>query len=210
MPDISKLLSGYRVFKNTTFTEVKEVMNHGIKEGIIKPSTLIVTSSGLQISPDKILGCNPGDLFVVRNLGGLIPAHDAKDSTNAVIEYALYYLNIENIIVLGHSYCDSVTKMLKENYNEILENENISYWLNMTKSSRDLVINELSDLEENKKERIYEQEIISKSVKNLIEYPEVKKMMKKNKLLVFGWYFDILSGDLMALDPETGYFEPLV
>lgn len=210
MPNIGKLLSGYRVFKATTFLESKDIMNHGIKQGIIKPSTLIITTSGLQISPDKLLGCNAGDLFVIRNLGGLVPKYENKDSTIAAIEYAISNMDIENIIVLGHNYCHSVEEMMKDSpSNNVTDNENISSWLGMTKDARDLVVNELHDKETSEQEKIYEQEIIINCIKNLIEYPKVTEKMKKNNLKVFGWYLNILSGDLMILDPDTGYFEPV-
>lgn len=221
MPSISKMIDGYRVFKSTTYPQHKDLIEHIIRLRE-KPKTLVITSCSLRIAPDTIFGCNPGDLYVIRNVAGLVPSYDSGvvDGTIAAIEYAIQSLQVENIFILGHAHCDGIELLMNEDDNakrqrqkeleeqgKSKEDDPMRCWLNIAKEARDAVKRELPNATEEEQERSCEQESILVSMKNLIGYPWVDELLNEGKLMLYGCHFNIESGQLNVFNPDTRFFE---
>ncbi len=212
MSDISKLMSGFRIFKATTFQQKKDVIEHLLMQGQ-KPSTMVISCSDLRISPSELFAANPGELFVLTNIGGIVPRYETTGIHGilAAIEYAVTVIEVENIIVLGHAQCDSVKLMMSEqfssNNNEI--SDSMKNWLSVAGEAREAVKKQMADKTAIEQQAACERESIIVSLRNLISYPYIKKRMAENKLNIFGWHFNVESGEIMAFDPDTKFFEPI-
>lgn len=212
MSSFEKLVSGYRSFKATEFEQIGNVLRHHIALNH-KPSTLFVTSCSLQIAPDTLTASNPGDLYVVRNLGGFVPPYDGgvAHAGVAAIKYAVVELEVENIIVLGHTHCDGVHMLMDPNQEKKLADTNdpIAQWLHTIDEAKDAVCKQLKKKDFDFQEHACEQEAVLVSLKNLIDFPFVKERIEHNNLGIFGWHLDIETGLLSSFNPETRLFESL-
>ena len=212
MSNVGKLVSGFRVFKATTFQQKRDVIHHLVEQGQ-KPTTMVISCVDLRLAPAEIFAANPGDLYILSNVGGLVPKHDTAGIHGilAAIEYAVTTLEVENIIVLGHAKCNSIKMVMSDQLTENKRalSESMKTWLSVASAARDAVKKEMSDKSEEEQQAACEQESLIISLRNLAEYPYVAKRMKENKLNIFGWHFNIETGDIMAFDPDTKFFEPI-
>lgn len=211
MADISQLISGFRVFKSTTFERQKDIIKHLIEQGH-KPSTMVISCAEIRMAPAEIFATNPGELYVINNIGGLVPKYD-KEGIHGIlsaIEYAVNILEVKNIIVLGHAKCDGIKMMMSDDFITKKElSDSMKTWLSVAQEARDSVKKELADKSEEEQIKACEQESIVVSLRNLIEYPYVAKRLEENKLNVFGWHFNAEQGMLLGFNVETGFFEAI-
>lgn len=207
MPEVGKLIGGFRVFKATTYQRQKDTIHHLLEQGQ-KPSTMVISCVDLKLSPTEIFASNPGDLYILNNVGGLVPKYGSGGihGIMAAIEYAVTSLEVENIVVLGHSKCDSIKMMMSET-KEL--SESMKTWLSAAGEARDAVKREMSDRTAEEQQESCEHESIIISLRNLLTYPYIAKRMGQNKLNIFGWHFDIETGDIRAFNPATTFFDPI-
>jgi carbonic anhydrase len=211
MPNAGKLVSGFRVFKSTTFSQKKDIIHHLVEQGQ-KPTTLVISCADLRLAPAEIFATNPGELYLINNIGGIVPKHDSSGIHGilSAIEYAVTILEVENIIVLGHARCDSVKMIMSEKYASGKGlSESMKSWLSVASEARDAVKKEMSDKSEEEQCASCETESLIISLRNLIKYPYVEKRLKENKISVHAWHFNIETGEIMAFDPNTKFFEPI-
>lgn len=218
MADFGKLISGFRVFKATVYPEKKEILTHMIRQGI-KSKTLFISCSDLRLSPDVIFSCNPGELYVCRNVGALIPEYTKKTASGiiATIEYGVNILEVENIVVMGHTNCDGIKLLMSEDFSENSENEESNSrkthamrdWLSIAAEAKAAVKKELKGKSEEEQEVACQHESILVSLKHLLTYPFVEDRIQAGKLNIYGWHLDMESGVLLGFDPETKFFDPI-
>lgn len=211
MSDISKLISGFIVFKSTTFERQKDIIKHLIEQGH-KPTTMVISCAEIRMAPAEIFATNPGELYVINNIGGLVPKYD-KHGTNgilAAIEYAVNNLEVQNIIILGHAKCEGIKTMMSDKFSsEKGLSESMRTWLSVAQEAREAVKSQMADKSEEEQQKACEHESIVISLRNLIEYPYVAKKLKENKLNIFGWHFNAEHGSLAGFNVDSGFFEPL-
>jgi carbonic anhydrase len=212
MPNVGKLISGFRLFKSTSFPKQKDVINHLLEQGQ-KPSTLVISCSDIRLPPAEIFETNPGELYIISNIGGLVPKHGTSGihGIMSAIEYAVNELQVENIVVLGHAKCDGIKMMMSDKFlsaNNGLS-ESMTTWLSVASEARDAVKKQLADKSAEEQQASCERESIIISMRNLATYPYIKKRMEENKLQIFGWQFDIENGEIMSFNTETNFFEPI-
>ncbi|MDB2414241.1 hypothetical protein N9W34_00540 [Rickettsiales bacterium] len=212
MSEINKLISGFRVFKATQYQEQREMVGHILRQGI-QPKTMIICCSDMRIAPGKIFSSNPGEIYVVRNIAGLVPTYTETGAHGvlAAIEYAVRVLNVENIVVMGHSKCDGIKALMSDAHDASHKGSNsIQNWLSIANEARDAVKAALKDKSQEEQEESCAQESIILSLKNLLGYPWIMKRIEENKISVFGWYFDIEEGNLRCFNPDTQQFETVM
>jgi carbonic anhydrase len=212
MSNIGKLISGFRVFKSTTFHQKQDMIQHLIEQDQ-KPTTMVISCADIRLAPAEMFAANPGELYIINNIGGLVPKYDTQGIHGilAAIEYAVTILEVENIIVLGHAKCSGIKMMMSEEFtakNSKLS-ESMRTWLSVASEARDIVKKQMSDKSAEEQQASCEQESLVISLRNLMTYPYIAKRMRENKLNIFGWHFNIESGEIMAFDPDTKFFEPI-
>lgn len=209
--EIDKIVHGYGEFKNTTFKKYKKRFSDLIKEGQ-KPKVLFISCSDSRIVPNLITNTDPGDMFILRNVGNMVPPFSPSNhyhATAAGIEYAVSFLNISDIIVCGHSHCGAIKGLYEDMDTEDKSTVHVRKWLELGVRAKDYVsmINPNASME-TKLEQTEKISIVFQLL-NLLTYPDVERRVNEGVLSLRGWYYKIQSGELEYYDDDTYRFEKL-
>lgn len=175
------------------------------------PDTLFITCSDSRVVPDLLMSTDPGELFVMRNVGNMVPAATVEGSSTgdlseaSAIEYAVLVLQVQDVVVCGHSECGAMKAALSRT--PLSETPNLTKWLhhctsavfrldqegplNRTLSAHD----QLSQLN------------VLVQLEHLMSYPMVQQRVRAGELRLSGWWFDIARGEMLAYERETRAFE---
>lgn len=194
MAKIATLLEGYQNFYQKYFVDSPEIYEHLVNEGQ-SPRTLVIACSDSRVDPSILLGTKPGDIFVIRNVANLVPPYEDDKSlchgTSAAIEYAVNHLNVENIIVLGHSDCGGIKALVEGSENS---HTFLNTWLDIARCNE---MDNIKNAHDHKKTcELCEKESIRISVNNLMTFPFINEKVSARVLDIHGWYFNLKSGSL--------------
>lgn len=173
------------------------------------PEWLFITCSDSRIVPDLILGTGPGDLFISRSIGNVVPvAMNDVDGVTATIEYAVDVLKVPYIILCGHSDCGAIKAAINRQGLDKLPKAN--RWLQHVEAafSHRQPLNE-ADGPHAEISSVIRGNVVAQ-LQNLKAQPSVARAMQEKRLQVFGWYYDILSGRIEQFDEEARKFISLV
>jgi len=207
--DIARFLFGFRNFQRTYFCADNDFFE-SLKEAQ-SPKSLVIACSDSRVDPAILTGCEPGDMFVVRNVANLVPPYESANGhhgVSAALEYSIKVLQVEHVIVLGHSCCGGIQALMDPNREGL--GEFIAPWVSIAEGARQEVNRNLSGKTEELRRRACEQASILVSLENLLSFPWLKERVLEGKIYLHGWYFDLLKGELLGYLPETGSFETLV
>jgi len=204
---MEKLVRGIHHFQTTHFNDHRELFKH-LSEGQ-QPDTLMITCSDSRIAPNLLLQTKPGDIFMLRNAGNIIPAHGAvRDGGEAAtIEYAIKGLNISHIIVMGHAHCGAMKGLL---HPEQLEGmPSVVNWLEHASATRQVIRECYPDLDGQDLLNAAIKENVLVQLDNLRTYPAVAARLAKGEVTLHGWVYEIESGKILAFDPISSHFIPI-
>jgi carbonic anhydrase len=191
-----RILEGVLEFQRADFPQEREYFEQ-LASGQ-RPEALLITCADSRIEPAKITKTRPGDLFIVRNIGNLVPIYgDSEPSVSAAVEYALEVLHVQHVIVCGHSHCGAMDALLRP---QILRDlPAVAEWLSKAGDLRrqDVTL-----------EHLTEQNVLTQ-IGHLRTYPAVSRMARRGELVLHGWVYDIPTGGVRAWDAEAGKFMPL-
>ena len=200
-----RLFKGFLNFKNEDFEAHKDLFEE-LKKGQ-KPHTFYIGCSDSRIVPNLITKTMPGEIFVLRNIANIIPPYDMNDGTYkcsaSILEYAVNYLEVENILVCGHSNCGGLKALFypEEKLNKL---PFVKKWLEIIKDVKEAVI-DIKDLK--LREWEVEQLNVIKQIDNLMTYPFVEEKVEKGELNIIGWYYIIETGEVYNYNKEKNEFE---
>ena len=205
---MEKLFLNLKRFKEEDFLKYTEMFNN-ISDSQ-SPHTLFVGCSDSRVVPNLITKTFPGELFVLRNIANMVPPYRVTNEylgAQSVVEYAVNVLNVENIVVCGHSNCGGCDAIL--NYDNLNSDNlmSVKNWLKMDLPLLDKVQEILRDSNVHLKNVLVEQLNVVRQMENLMTYPYVKDLVNKGKLEIFGWYYVIKTGDVFNYNTVTGFFE---
>ncbi len=203
-------LKGVKEFKKIKFKEYEEIYKSLIEKGQ-HPKALFITCSDSRINPDKITGSDIGDLFIVRNIGNMIPPFKPDNDFHGVaaaIEYAVSVLNVPDIIVCGHSHCGACESLYKDIPDDV-EIIHVKKWLTLGEDVKKEALKQVPE-KGRKLFEITEKLNIVKQLENLLTYPGVKKRVENGSLRIHGWYYVIEQGEIYYYESEKEDFIPLV
>jgi len=199
------IIEGVVNFRKEDFERDKEFFQ-GLKEGQ-KPHTFYVGCSDSRVVPNLITKTLPGELFVVRNIANVIPPANNNEGTlkctASILEYAVKYLEVKNIVVCGHSNCGGLKALFypKEKLEKL---PFVNNWLKLIEDLKEKV----KDIEDVRlREWEIEQLNVVKQLQNLLTYDFVKEKVEEGKLNIYGWYYIIESGEVYNYNFETKEFE---
>ncbi len=210
MEEIQRFIHGFRNFQEAYFTEDHELYK-SLKDGQ-RPKVLLIGCSDSRVDPSMMVRSEPGDLFIIRNVANLVPPceHDhSYHGVSAALEYAVCHLEVEHIIVLGHSRCGGI-RSLMEGVSALKSNEYISKWVNIADRAKQQVLKTFKDASPERQSKACEHASILVSLENLLTFSWVRERVDSSILHLHGWYFDIESGNLYSYHPQSGEFELLV
>lgn len=203
---MQRLIDGHKRFLKDVFPGRRN-QYHLLAESQA-PEWLFVTCSDSRIVPDLILGTGPGDLFISRNAGNVIPvtANDV-DGTTATIEYAVEVLKVPYVIVCGHSDCGAMKAALDRKALESLPKA--KRWLQHVEGAfTHRQPPDPADGEHAELGSLIRGNVVAQLL-NLKAQPAVAQAIAHRGLAAFGWYYDILSGRIEQYDEQNRRFEPL-
>ncbi|MBZ0185059.1 MAG: carbonic anhydrase [Candidatus Obscuribacterales bacterium] len=201
-----KLITGLHQFQSEVFLSHKELFER-LAEGQ-NPEALFITCSDSRINPNLITQTNPGDLFILRNAGNIVPPYGAANGgEGATIEFAVAGLGVKDIIICGHSYCGAMKGLLHPE--ALSDMPTVKDWLSHAEATRRIVRENYKDLDETELLNIAIQENVLIQLENLRTHPAVAARISRGELNLHGWTYKIETGEVFSYQLEEGQFLPL-
>jgi carbonic anhydrase len=209
---MQRLIDGVHKFQKDQFGNYRKLFRKLSQEGQ-NPHTLFITCSDSRVLAELITQSKPGDLFVVKNVGNIVPPSSAKGDTNstaAAIEFAVETLRVNDIVVCGHSQCGAISALLGESP---VGNStpHLRDWLKLASPVLETMNKNYAHLTDTgARGNAAAEENVLFGLDNLHSYSCVQERLMDNSLQLHGWFFKIATAELFAYDPESKQFLPLV
>src|SRR5664279_5681643 len=199
---MKRLLDGYRKFQRYEFPGRRNLFH--LLADRQAPDTLFLTCADSRVVPDLFLQTEPGDLFICRNVGNIVPPEgEIAGGVSATIEYAVQVLKVKHIIICGHSDCGAIKASLNKESLSALPHA--GEWLRYLDCARNYL--DQTDPDPELLALIHANVIAQ--LENLKTHPEISSAIATHSLEIHGWFYDILTGTIEAYDPADGKFRPL-
>ncbi|KTD40590.1 carbonic anhydrase [Legionella parisiensis] len=202
-----RLMLGVRQFQNESFKQMEEDFKK--LSAAQNPEILFITCSDSRLLPNLLTQTKPGDLFVIRNVGNIIPPSHVPSSEAAGLMFALSELNsIKDIIICGHSHCGAMKGLLTPNLQEHLPE--VASWLTHSHS----VLKQVNDSKElhsdnfTLKVRQATKLNILAQIEHLKSYPLIAKKLEQKELSIHGWFYEFETGEVFVYEPDYHEFFP--
>jgi len=201
---LDDLVAGFRRFRQRYFRDDRSLYERLTHQGQT-PKAMIVACCDARVDPAIVMDCDPGDLFVVRNVANLVPPCEegrGYHGTSAALEFAVRCLRVEHVIVMGHARCGGIQALL----GDIGGGEFITPWMSIAAAAR----REAAAMSVEHRVAACEQAAVRISLDNLMTFPFVREAVAAGRLRLHGWYFDLDGGALRGYDPAARRFVSLV
>ena len=198
---MDRLLAGYRHFRETQWPERRAVFETLAREGQA-PRAMVVACSDSRVDPAMIFDAGPGELFILRNVGALVPPFqpDAKyHATSAALEFGVRVLRVPDLIVMGHGMCGGVRALLEGPPEEA--SDFVGPWMRIAEPAKRRVL----ACHPADPQTECEREVVKLSLDNLMTFPWIAERVKAGQLRLHGATFDIRFGKLWLLQPDGGF-----
>ena len=209
LPD--HLVTGYQSFLEKRLPGERQRFRQLAQSGQ-EPKTMVIACCDSRTAPETIFDTAPGEIFVVRNVANLVPPYEPDGeyhSTSAALEFAVHALKVEHVVVLGHGGCGGIHAALSPSAEPLSPGDFIGKWMSLLDPVAKAVgSNELMTAKE--RQAALERIAIRHSITNLRTFPAIKALEDEGKLSLHGAWVDIASGELWAMDPESGDFQRTV
>lgn len=204
---MEKLIKGIHKFQTTYFNKNIPLFKK-LSTGQ-NPMALVITCSDSRVSPEMITQADPGDLFILRIAGNVVPPYGASKGggVESTVEYAASVLGVKDIIICGHTQCGVMQALL--NPESVKELPAVSNWLSHAESTRRIVKDSYSHLEYEALLRATVEENVLVQLENLRTHPAVAVRLAKGDLQLHGWVYKIETGEVFNYDPEEEQFMPI-
>lgn len=203
----STLLKGISDFKDSVFPARRQLYERLVRDGQ-RPKAMIVACADSRVCPEHITGAGPGDLFVCRNAGNIVPPFaQANGGVTCTVEYAVVALGVTDIVVCGHSDCGAMKGLA--NPDALAAMPNVAAWLRHSHAAGRIVCEAYpEDLDAPSRHRALALENVVVQLNHLRTHPSVAAGLARGGLRLHGWFFEIETGALLAYDGHAGRFVP--
>ncbi|CAN97057.1 MULTISPECIES: carbonic anhydrase [Sorangium] len=173
-----------------------------------RPEALFITCSDSRINPNLITQTQPGDIFIVRNVGNIVPPYGAGNGSEAAaMEFAVAHLGIKHIIVCGHTHCGAMRGLLDSA--GLDELPAVKGWLQHAELTRRLVQENYPHIEGEDRLTITVEENVLAQIENLRTHPTIRARLARGELSLYAWVFKIETGQVFQFEASTGQFGPI-
>lgn len=202
---LKKLISGLHEYQHRIFQSQKDLFER-LSEGQ-SPEALFITCSDSRINPNMITQTEPGDLFILRNAGNIVPAYGAGNGGEAAtIELAVEGLRIKDIILCGHSLCGAMNALFNPERSKNMPL--LSAWLSHAEATKRIVLENYRDVQMDDLLNIASQENVLVQLENLRTHPSVAARLAQGNLNIHAWMYKMETGMIFGYDPTEGQFLP--
>lgn len=171
------------------------------------PEAMLITCADSRIVPTLFLQCEPGDLFICRNAGNIVPPYEGgTGGVTATVEYAVDVLGIRHVIVCGHSDCGAMKTVL--NPKALRNKPAIGRWLHHADRARRIAVESPRPATPEQRLRLVTEENVIAQLHNLGTHPAVAAGLARGDVDLYGWYYDITTASISSYDPAAGTFVP--
>jgi carbonic anhydrase len=203
---MQKIVRGVHFFQQNIFRDQRELFER-LAQGQ-EPEALFITCSDSRIDPSLITQTKPGELFIVRNVGNIVPAYGAAGAgEGAAIEYALRALNVQDIIICGHTHCGAINGLLHSR--QLDELPGVRKWLMHADATLSIIRERYGDDTDQEQLLDTVKENVLVQIDNLHTHPAVAAALSTGRLKVHGWVYDFETGDIFAYHPDCSKFLPV-
>lgn len=192
-------LQGYSIFREKYATGHKSVLRSLASEGQ-SPKAMVVSCCDSRVDPGLMLQCDPGDLFIVRNVANIVPPYELDGKhhgTSAALESGIRFLKTKHLIILGHSNCGGIEALIEQH--DKGHNDFISDWVSVVGETK-FEKHQIDDCAKFS---------LKNSYNNCMSFPWIKNRIDEGDLAIHLWFFDIKSGQIFVYDNESDEYKPL-
>ena len=194
-------------FEKTIFPNQSDLFSRLVRDGQ-SPKALMISCADSRVVPEQIMQAAPGELFVCRNAGNIVPPYSqGNGGVTSTVEYAVMALGVRDIIVCGHSDCGAMKAVSKPDI--MAGMPNVAAWLRHATAAECVVASGYPDLSPAERVHAIALENIVAQIAHLRTHPSVAAGIARGEISLHGWFVDIHAGQVLGLDGETGRFVPL-
>ncbi len=203
---MQKLVRGVKHFQQNIFQKQKNLFQ-GLAEGQ-KPEVLFITCSDSRLDPTMLTQSKPGEVFIMRNAGNIIPPYGPQHTgESGTIEFAIAALGIRDIIICGHSHCGAMKGVLQP---EIVQTmPAVAGWLKHADATQKIMSDNYNHLEGDNLLNAAIQENVLVQVENIKTHPIVISRLSSGDLTIHAWVYKFETGEVFCYDQGEGQFVPL-
>ena len=208
MNNIKDLIRGYENFFNENYQKQIDLYTELAKGQ--SPKIMVISCCDSRVDPVTVFNASPGDLFVLRTIASMVPEYNSTKECLGVasaVEFAVRVLNVNSILVVGHSNCGGARALLDGVHNDPGENVFFPKWISSFESISNELLQNTEVVEPEVKNNLCEQAIVKLSMKNLCSFPFIQERIRDASLSIYGAHFNINNGQLLILKEPDGKFE---
>jgi carbonic anhydrase len=205
---LAELKAGIRKFRTEVYPKNKATYLQSVKEPQ-RPHALFITCADSRLDPELITQSGPGDIFVTRNIGNLVPAYgEMLGGVSAVVEYAVTGLKVQHVVICGHSDCGAMKALIRPE--SLTEMPAVRNWMNNAAAAMS-VAKSMAKKDERPIEfvkRLTEENVLLQ-LQHLRTHPSVAGAMAREELTISGWVYDIGKGEVRITEDGGREFHPV-
>ncbi|XP_024530172.1 beta carbonic anhydrase 2, chloroplastic-like isoform X2 [Selaginella moellendorffii] len=189
-----RIKQGFQRFKQETYNQKPELFSQ-LATGQ-HPKFMVIACSDSRVCPTTILGFQPGEAFVVRNIANMVPPPEQAGypGTSAALEYAVTALKVENILVIGHSRCGGIKALMTQKENTNKWSSFIEDWVEIGRPARAVTLAAAAQQQVEHQCTKCEKESVNVSLANLLAFPFIKEAVSSGTLALHGGYYNFVEG----------------
>jgi carbonic anhydrase len=203
---VQQVVTGFVDFRKRVFPQHRALFAE-LANGQ-KPEVLFITCADSRIDPNLVTQSNPGDLFIIRNAGNIVPPHArTAGGVTASIEYAVAVLGVAHIVICGHTHCGAMQGALNPAGLDGLPH--VRDWLELSRAAVEVVKHSHDGPLGKEDLRAVTEQNVLVQLAHLRTHPVVAARLSTNQIELHGWMYEIETGDLLAYDESSRKFEAL-
>lgn len=203
---MKEILAGVERFQENVFPGYKDHFKKLADRQ--EPRALFITCADSRVLPNLITQTEPGDLFICRDVGNIVPPYGAVyGGVSATIEYSVVVLKVPHVIVCGHSDCGAMRALL--NPDRLRGLPGVIDWLRHAEAPHHAVTRDFEHVEPEEKLAMLVEENVVTQLEHLRTYPSVMEGLADKSLRVHGWVYEIETGSVRIYDDVAGLFKPV-
>lgn len=205
---IINLIQGYQRFREQYFETDNSTFQDLVRKGQ-RPKVLMIACSDSRVDPALVMNCEPGDLFVIRNVANLVPPYEddlSYHGTSAALEFGVCVLGIQHVILFGHTQCGGIQSLLDHSHEKCGPKSFLTKWMELAKVAHDSTLDHYKEKSLDEQIVLCGQFSLVNSLNNLKTFPWIMERVEQGTLALHAWNFDITNGVLQAYDEEEHSF----
>jgi carbonic anhydrase len=209
--DIDTLIEGYEQFRKQYFGKGDSSFLELVRDGQ-RPKVLMIACSDSRVDPAIVMNCQPGDLFVIRNVANLVPPFEddlSYHGTSAALEFGICVLGIRHVILFGHTQCGGIQSLLEHSHEKCGPKSFLTKWMSLAGAAHDAIEDYHAAKPMDQKVILCGQYSLVNSLRNLQTFPWIQERVKEKSLFLHAWNFNMTEGTLEAYDENKNAFRQI-